>query len=229
MTQKSLAFLALMATALSSPSPAAPTENIAVAPLRVMNSALLQPRNTTLVEIQQSPSSKRNVSVWVTTTGQAIIDGDVVSMEQDFLLARLGRPPSTISTLTNSTDEMTKRAFSVRYLTGATWPNARVQYKYADAATETTISGVVNGAINEWRSLAPYLFFDRRATSSAPENGVVIIRANPADGCVASIGFANSPGLFMNLAPGGCGIPEATHEFGHTLGTSQYLISQCFN
>lgn len=179
-------------------------------PITYDTSPIYANKTTILILIKDPVYGTRNVSYWATYDGLAIIDGDVIYGPLDDLLSRSFTGPQDIS----------KRAHSG---TNLAWPGATVTYKFDSAATETTLSAIVNGAIANWKAKAPYLTFIKVANSAVGENGVVMIKAPACGGCNSAIGYANLP-LTMNLqqdcttSPGSCGVAEATHEFGHLLG-----------
>ena len=107
------------------------------------------------------------------------------------------------------------------------WPGATISYNFDSAATESSLGAEVNTAISRWTVSAPYLRFVKIPNSGVGSKGILTITANACKGCNTGIfGYANQP-LAMNLqqgcllTPGTCGPDQATHEFGHALGTSR--------
>jgi hypothetical protein len=153
----------------------------------------------------------RNVSYWITSTGLAVIDGDVVYGTEEELLSKEFNETALI---------VEKRAFSAPSI----WPAATITFRYNSDAAETAVSAVVNAAIAVWTTAAPYLTFTQLANSDALIPGVLTISADDCDGCHADLGFDATRARTMNLqqtcssSPGICGVDEAVHEFGHLLG-----------
>jgi hypothetical protein len=185
------------------------------APAFAQNSPIY-PSNKTLTTVTISDDfyGTRNVSYFVSSNGLAIIDGDVVYGTVQDLLQH---------TIENSTagNAEAKRAFSASNV----WPSPNITYKYDSDDTERRIAPIVIEAIRRWNVGAPYLTFSAVSPNSAHAvDGIVTINATDCDGCHASIGFASSGSLFMNLQQDcnktglGCFADEATHEFGHVLG-----------
>lgn len=161
------------------------------------------------IEIEDQYYGHRNVSYFVSSTGNAIIDGDVVYGTEEQLLANKYDPDSVVS-----------QAFSIR----TPWPNAEVKYKYDSDATETLLAGNVPVAISRWLTAAPYLKFTKASpNNNVAQSGVAIISANARDGCHSSIGVSDTPPLTMNLenvvgSSCNCCTNQTTHEVGHLLG-----------
>lgn len=156
------------------------------------------------LEIRDPGFGHRNVSYFVTDTGLAILDGDIIYGPVEKLLAH--RANDSVDGLSCSF--------------GNPWPSATVMYKYIDDATETELKDLVNTAIARWRSVASYLTFAKLINSDAPTPGVVTIRQRcGAFNCHASLGYS-SDALHVWLCKGQCDASAATHEFGHILGDS---------
>ena len=175
--------------------------------------AAIGDRGLTLLPIRDSFYGTRNVSFYV-VNDMAIIDGDVIYGTVNQLRAQ---------DLTRNPQIQEGRAFSL--LSSAAWPGATIAYRYDSDDTATALVPIVDAAITRWRNLAPFLTFTRLLPNSdAAANGVTTIRATQCGGCNSHIGWANAP-RGMNLqqdcpaVPGWCGVNEATHEFGHLLGT----------
>jgi hypothetical protein len=176
----------------------------------------IYPVNKTLttVTISDDNYGTRNVSYFVTSNGLAIIDGDVVYGTVQDLLQH---------TIENSTagNANGKRAFSASNV----WPSPVITYKYDSDDSERQLSSIVNEAIRRWNVGAPYLTFTRASPNGPdPVDGVVTISVGDCDGCHAAIvGFTPTGSLAMNLqqhcSDGTCTPDEATHEFGHVIGT----------
>ncbi|KDR67385.1 hypothetical protein GALMADRAFT_283563 [Galerina marginata CBS 339.88] len=184
----------------------------AASPIPSVKPPLYSTKHTTFLPIQDHIYGARNVSYWVTDDGLAIIDGDVIYGPVNDLVSRGLTGQNSIS----------QREHSV-FAGVKTWPSATITYKFDSDTTESILSGVVNGAIANWKAASPYLTFTKVANSAVGQNGVAMIKAPACGGCNSAIGFTNAP-LNMNLqqtcttSPGGCGVAEATHEFGHLLG-----------
>ena len=191
---------------VTSPDPATSDANL-------RPGAAVGDRKLTLLPIRDSTYGTRNVS-YFEVDGMAIIDGDVIYGSVNQLRAQdLARNPQV----------QESRAFSG--FTSIAWPGATVTYRYDSDDTATALIPIVDAAIARWRATAPYLTFTRLLPNGgAGANGVTTIRATPCGGCNSHIGWANAP-RSMNLqqdcpaSPGWCGVNEATHEFGHLLGT----------
>ncbi|KAI9889449.1 MAG: hypothetical protein M1814_005312 [Vezdaea aestivalis] len=176
------------------------------------DSALYMPRNVTRIQMEDNQYGLRNLSYFVTSTGDAIIDGDVVYGTEAELLSRRVNATTVVA-----------RAHSV--FAASAWPGSTLLYKYFDCETEKTLSTIVDAAISRWKLKSPYLQFIQLPSSSAPANGILTISARNCDGCNANVGYSPSRPRSMNLQqvggacpPGSCGIDEAVHEFGHALG-----------
>lgn len=178
------------------------------------NTSLLFPnKNYTFLTINDPLYGVRNVSYWEAFDGLAIIDGDVL----------YGTVEELLSHNVTGQEPLARRAHSI-FRTVNPWASATVTYQFSNAATQTLVGSIVNSAIANWKATAPYLSFKRIADSATAQNGVVQINAVPCGGCFSSkIGFYNIP-LVMNLqqscgtSTSGCGVAQATHEFGHILG-----------
>ena len=177
---------------------------------------LYQRHKTTAIRIQDKILGERDVAYYLTPQGQAIIDGDIrLGTEADLLARKVSNTSSNSTSLIN-------RSFST-FLQFA-WPNSVVFYKYDSDATQNRLKPTVDAAIARWRNAAPYLVFQPVRNDAVPIGGVLLIRESDC-GCHCNVGYDASAGHIMNLdqglnplCKGGCGIDEATHEFGHALG-----------
>jgi hypothetical protein len=159
-----------------------------------------------VLEIEDDFYGLRNVSYTVTSTGLAVIDGDVIYGSIEELLAHDSR--------LSATNGVGTKALSVR----RPWPGATIPYKFNSQNTANLLQGTVSTAISRWTNVAGYLSFPRLPNSATPMNGIVTITSTcGANDCQASVGYDNSP-RFINLCSTGCGADQATHEFGHILG-----------
>jgi hypothetical protein len=176
------------------------------------NSSLLYPthRDVKVRRIWNNGTGcARNISYFV-SNDMAVIDGDVIyGPVAEFEAA--------------SEETIAKRAFSL-YPGANTWPDATVTYKFDSDETETLLKSTVDGALDSWKKMSPFLKFNKVPNSLMPENGVVIISAPECGGCSATIGYSAFSPLYMSLqqscpsSPGFCGVAETIHEFGHVLG-----------
>lgn len=168
---------------------------------------LLKDRPLKTIRINDALFGNRPVSYYVTSNNLAVIDGDVIYGPVSSLLSHSG------------STRKEKRAFSGQ----PAWPNANVIYKYDSASTASKIKPLVDAAIGDWQTAAPWLRFSRQADSAAATNGVLTITSNDCDGCNANYGYNPNAPRFMNLGTNSacgdsCGSPVALHEFGHVLG-----------
>ena len=169
---------------------------------------LLKNRPLRSVRIDDPVFGKRPVSYYVTSNNLAVIDGDVIY-----------GPVSSLLAASSGAKAKGKRAFSGE----PSWPNADVRYKYDSAATASKIKPLIDAAIDDWQTAAPWLRFTRLPDSAAATNGMLTITSTDCDGCNANLGYdANAP-RYMNMGTNAacgdsCGGPVALHEFGHVLG-----------
>lgn len=157
------------------------------------------------LEIRDPRFGHRNVSYFVTDTGLAVVDGDVIYGPVEDLLAH---------SVVNIVDDL---AFSVPFPGASAWPSATVQYKYNNNSCETALQAQVGRAIAKWQSVAPYLTFTKLINSDTPTAGVVTI-SQPGGrdlSCQASIGFSNTP---LHVWLDSCDDAATIHELGHVLG-----------
>ncbi|KAF8908188.1 hypothetical protein CPB84DRAFT_1843643 [Gymnopilus junonius] len=154
-------------------------------------------RHTTRLSLQDRFYGSREVSYWVTDNGLAVIDGDVIYGPVETLLGH------GLAGHANATN-ITSRAHSV-FAGASTWPSANIVYKFDSASTETLLSATVNGAIAKWKAVAPFLTFTK-------------LRRMQFEHRLFEFSPQYDPPAVMPCQPGTCGIPEATHEFGHLLG-----------
>ncbi|KAF2258709.1 zincin [Lojkania enalia] len=167
-------------------------------------------KNFTQLTISDAFYGTREVSYFLTSTGKAVIDGDVLYGNEDELLShRPGNNP------------LIPRAFSA---VNKKWPGAKIKYKYASNDAENKLKSIINDAIKRWKDGAAWLTFERiTPNNNDAKNGVLTISATDCDGCNAHIGYQNSHrrmNLQRGCSTGGghCGVNEAVHEFGHVLG-----------
>ena len=169
---------------------------------------LLKDRPLKTIKLKDPLFGNRPVSYYITSNNLAVIDGDVTY-----------GPVSSLFAHSSGAKAKAKRAFSGQPV----WPNAEVRYRYDSATTASKIQNLINDAINDWRTAAPWLRFTRLPDSSTASNGILTITSNNCDGCHASLGYSPSSPSYMNLGMDatcgdGCGAPVALHEFGHVLG-----------
>ncbi|KAL9615548.1 MAG: hypothetical protein Q9167_000061 [Letrouitia subvulpina] len=169
---------------------------------------ILRDRPLRNIKINDPLFGDRQVSYFVTSNNLAVIDGDVIYGPVSSLLAHR-----------SGAKTKGKRAFSGT----PTWPNAEVKYRYDSASTASKIQNLVNDAISDWQSAAPWLRFTRLPDSATWSNGILTITSNDCDGCHATLGYSANEALHMNLGTNAacgdsCGGPVALHEFGHVLG-----------
>ena len=135
-------------------------------------------KNLTRLRISDGFYGTRDVSYFVTSTGNAIIDGDVLYGTEEQLLQH------------THVDGQVARAFSV---INQAWPGGVLTYKYASNDAETKLKAIVDAAIQRWLTKAPYLTFKRLpGNNNNAANGVVTITATDCDGCWSNIGYANN-------------------------------------
>ena len=188
-----------------------------------LQSANLNPKNTSVVKISDKFFGNREVSVWYTPQGYAVIDGDIIFGNKKDIEAK------TVQSFPEKTTTHEERSFSI-YTDERAWPNSVVTWRYDSLLTRaylaTGFDPIVPGAIARWQNNAPYLTFNQLPDGNDYRPGVLTITTSACGGCVASIGYnANAP-TFMNLQPPSstcaqCKIDQATHEFGHALGKLQ--------
>ena len=164
---------------------------------------LLRDRPLKSVRINDPLFGNRPVSYYVTSNNLAIIDGDVAY-----------GPVSSLIAHSSAAKTKTKRAFSGQPV----WPNAEVRYRYDSATTASAIQHLIDDAINDWRTAAPWLRFTRLPHSPAWANGILTITSNNCDGCHASPGYSPDSPLHMNLGMDstcgdGCGAPVALRMY----------------
>lgn len=192
-------------------------------------------QNLTSLPISDVTYGVRNVSYYVTSTGHAVIDGDVLyGTEEELLQNSLG-------------NRATVRVRSVSIRSDMRWDNGNVIYKYTSNEVETKVKSIFEGAIQRWSTAAPYLRFTKLANGNVSSSGVIIIMANDCDGCHSSVGVmtsdmrmnlqqaCNSVGTYpstkkdlfipyLQTSVSTCGTDEATHELGHALGKWKALV-----
>ena len=171
--------------------------------------------NTSVTTVRiRDANGERNVAYFLTNTGYAIINGDIVYGTEAEFRRVIVNPQSSVSR--RARRSMEKRSNSVFPNSGRLWPGNTITYKFETAAVESQLSSIVDAAIDRWRSKVPCLNFVRNSPSAITSSTVVTIYNT--DGCSASW-VGNPPGLTKAMHLGaGCGTNEATHEWGHILG-----------
>jgi hypothetical protein len=164
----------------------------------------------TALTIQDDVYGIRKVSYFTTSSGLAIIDGDIVyGTEQNLLSATAGRD-----------NRMTTDAFSFK---NRTWPNAVVRYRYAsDEAEKNLKTQFIDEAIAYWGIGAPWLKFERvEPNKDEAESGILRISGD-CNGCHSTVGYIEGDKQYFNIMPDHCtmhcGVEGTVHEFGHVLG-----------
>jgi len=187
---------------------------------------------THALEINDARFGPVNISYFV-INNQAIVDGDVIYGSVEHLLSVFVNPKGILA---SGLRPLAKRAHSItRYFsTTKPWPNAKISYKYASAATEGRLRPTVDEAISRWRRRAPYLQFLQLSNNESDVAGVVTFWDELCSGCSSHLGFtsqAGGGGMRVNLQSGcagtwdACGPDIAVHEIGHLLGTSLSFFS----
>lgn len=173
-------------------------------------SLIPQHRNFSRITIQDVFYGVREVGYFVTRTGHAIIDGDVVYGTEDDLLSA----HAFYNTHAGNGNENTNSPRAISVVDHA-WPNAKLRYRYDTTDAETKLKPIIDVAIQRWKAGASYLTFEQFPVGSS-EPGIFII-SNIDGGCHALPGYWGG-GEVLNLHIPGCGVNEATHEMGHVLG-----------
>ncbi|KAG8530600.1 uncharacterized protein KY384_004638 [Bacidia gigantensis] len=199
-----IAALSLISTVISAPAP----ENHV--------SAFFAPRNLTTIKIKDSLFGIRNVDYWITSQGQAIIDGSIVYGSEQELLSK------QVSASSKDT-----RAFDV-FAGAQSWPNGEIKYRFVDGSAQSQLDTEVTATINRWLTVAPWLTFTKLTPSDAFTPGTLTITHNDCSGCVASFGYDKNSARTMNLPwpnsacpnAGYCGDNEIAKLFGYAQQTS---------
>lgn len=175
------------------------------------------------------PNDTSQVTWFYTPTGLVAYDGDTIFGTIAEFNEALINVTYTTAKPDNSTvyrrsypppvKRATKRSDSRWPGSAYLWPGGNVYYRYFDDNTESQLSQYIDGAITSWTNAVPCISFTKLPNDNDPagSSGIVTIVAhNPNVGyCLASqIGYGTNS-LWMSLdTGGGCGVPEATHEWG---------------
>lgn len=99
------------------------------------------------------------------------------------------------------------------------WASNIVLYKYRDTAAEA-LAPIIDEAIKRWTDVVPCLVFKQEPTSATFSTEVVTIfqdfAANGNPLCYSSVG--GLPGNTNTKVLSPCGVNEAAHEWGHSIG-----------
>jgi len=173
------------------------------------------------VTIRHPDYGVRNVTYFV-VDGDAIIDGDVHFGPVEELLAY--SIPADTDPDDNDEDYLNRRALSY-FESKKSWPRGTWKYTYDSDNTERLLRNIVKEGIIRWKQRAPYFTFVK-VGKNVRTKGIVTISAKKGT-CHATIGFkGRSEYMNLNLGQPGCGPNQATHEIGHSLGTS---FSSCWS
>jgi len=156
----------------------------------------------------------RNISYFV-KDGDVIVESDIIfGTVQD-----LRQGEANAQKAMESGVQIARRAYVKVNLP---WYGATVRYKWATPGSKANYKNEVEDAIARWKANASYLHFQEVGTGYNGDqwNPVLTIYGEGEIGCFSSVGY--TPGVTSRMQLGtGCGTAEATHEFGHVLGTDQ--------
>jgi hypothetical protein len=163
-----------------------------------------------------------NLSYFLDNT-DVIIESDVIFGTVDQL--NEGEAAAAKVLASGTADQLTRRGYT---LLDRPWPDATVRYHWATPGSRTNFKDIVGAAIGRWKAAAPYLRFEEVADDDfgstwAP---VLTIYGEGQSGCYSEIGYYHNQHPRMMLMEQGCHVTEATHEFGHILGTFRPLLSR---
>lgn len=166
--------------------------------------------NLTTVQIyNQFHEAYENVTYFVNSYGEAVVDDDIIWGSEELLLSWR---------VQNGVPSKRKRWYAVKPTYG--WPSFPIVYRYDSVGTRTALKPYVDVALAKWKSLAPYLSFEEHDPDPTFARGIVVITANE-DGCYSTVAFVNVgydlTRPHINLASGCLG-RQPKHEWGHQLG-----------